>query len=79
MVFGLSAGANKALGPFVFRIINILSFANFPLNDMLTVFPIQMQREPCRTCFKIGEGHHRVMIDIRIVVLQASVLRAKFC
>ena len=47
MVFSPSAGADEALGPFVFRIINILSicqflFYLFPLNDMLTVFPIQM-------------------------------------
>ena len=47
MVFSPSAGADEALGSFVFRIINILSicqflFYLFPLNDMLTVFPIQM-------------------------------------
>ena len=47
MVFSPSAGVDEALGPFVFRIINILSicqflFYLFPLNDMLTVFPIQM-------------------------------------
>ena len=47
MVFSSSAGADEALGPFVFRIINILSicqflFYLFPSNDMFTVFPILM-------------------------------------
>ena len=47
MVFSPTAGADEALGPFVFRTINILSicqflFYLFPLNDMLTVFHIQM-------------------------------------
>ena len=51
MVFSPSAGADEALGPFVFRIINILSicqflFYLFPSNDMLTVFPIQMHLQP---------------------------------
>ena len=45
MVLSPSAGADEALGPFVFRIINILSncqflFYLFPLNDMLTVGPL---------------------------------------
>ena len=44
MVFSPSAGADEALGPFVYRIINIMSicqflFYLFPLNDMLTDFP----------------------------------------
>ena len=51
MVFSPNAGADEALGPFVFRIINILSicqfiFYLFPSNDMLTVFPIQMHWQP---------------------------------
>ena len=54
MVFSPSAGADEALGPFFFRIINILSncqflFYLFPSNDMLTVFPIQMHRQPMLT------------------------------
>ena len=54
MVFSPSAGADEALGPFVFRIINILSICQFlvylfPLNDMLTVFPIQMHWQPMLT------------------------------
>ena len=54
MVFSPSAGADEALGPFIFRIINILSicqflFYLFPSNDMLTVFPIQMHLQPMLT------------------------------
>ena len=54
MVFSPSAAADEALGPFVFRIINILSicqflFYLFPSNDMLTVFPIQMHWQPMLT------------------------------
>ena len=54
MVFSPSAGADEALGPFVFRIINILFicqflFYLFPLNDMLTVFTIQMHWQPMLT------------------------------
>ena len=68
MVFSPTAGADEALGPFVFRIINILSicqflFYLFPLNDMLTVFPIQTH------CRQIGQCPHSVMIYIHIVVL----------
>ena len=57
MVFSPSAGADEALGPFFFRIINILSicqflFYLFPLNGMLTVgplIPIQMHWQPMLT------------------------------
>ena len=31
------------------------------------------------TASKIGQGHHRVMIYINIVVLEATMLLAKFC
>ena len=30
------------------------------------------------TCRKIGQGHHRVIIFIYIVVLYSTILRAKF-
>ena len=54
MLFSPSVGADEDLGPFVFRIINILSicqflFYFFPSNDMLTVFPIQMYWQPMLT------------------------------
>ena len=54
MVFSPSAGADEALVPFDFRIINILSICQFliylfPSNDMLTVFPIQMHWQPMLT------------------------------
>ena len=42
---------------------------NFLLNDILTVFPIQMHDDLCCHCCKIGQGHHRAMINIQIVVL----------
>ena len=89
MVFSPSAGADEAIGPFVFRIINILSicqflFYLFPYNDMLTVrplIPIQMHWQPMLTLSSnttVGQGHHRVMIYIHIVVLEPSMLHAKF-
>ena len=34
-----------------------------------------MHLRPCR---KIGQGHHRVVIYIHIVVLESSILHAKF-
>ena len=41
---------------------------DFPLNDILTVLPIQT------TCRKIRQGHLRVMIYIYIVVLESLML-----
>ena len=56
MVFNPSAGADEALGPFsFFRIINNLSICEFPAgfnspsNGILTVFPIQLHRQPMLT------------------------------
>ena len=55
MVFSSSAGADEALGLFCFfRIFKIPSICHFscwlfPSNDILTVFPIQMHRQPMLT------------------------------
>ena len=56
MVFNTSVRADEAQGPFsFFRIINILSICqfpagfNFPSNDILTVFPIQIHGQPMLT------------------------------
>ena len=78
-------------GPFFFRIINIQSYCPFParlslLNDIIKVFPIKMHYLSSDTesiigdlcCRKICQGHHRVMIYIHIVVLEPSMLHAKF-
>ena len=50
MVFNSSAGADEALGPFsFFRQYSVhlpISSWLFPSNDILTVFPIQMHRQP---------------------------------
>ena len=71
-------------GPIFFRIIlkySVLlpiSCKTFTLNDILKVFPIQMHWGPMLTLRKKGQGQHRVMIYIHIVVLEPSMLHAKF-
>ena len=40
--------------------------------------PFKCIGDLCWPCHKIGEGHHRVMIYIYIVVLESSILHVKF-
>ena len=69
---------------YFFIIINILFICQFPSTDILTVLPIQRHRRQMLTLLlnrsrsyrKIGQGHHRVMIYIYIVVLESSILHA---
>ena len=50
----------------------------FPSNDILIVYPFKYIGNPCSPCLKIGQGHHRIMIYTYIVVLESSMLHAKF-
>ena len=59
---------------FLFIIINILSIGQFPagLSLQLTFqqfYPFKGIGNLCRTCRKIGQGHHRVMKYIHIMIL----------
>ena len=74
MVFSPSAGADEALGPFVFRIINILSicqflFYLFSSNDVNSFPHSNALATYVDLVAKIGQGHHRAMFYIYIVVL----------
>ena len=55
-----------------------ISYKVFPSNDILTVYQFKYIGNPCLPCLKIGQGHHRVMINIYIIVLESSLLHAKF-
>ena len=73
-------------GKMFFRNINIhcsvlflISCKFFPLKDIVTVFPhSNAQVTYVDLAVKIGQGHHRIMIYKNIVVLETSMLHAKF-
>ena len=50
----------------------------FPFKWHFNVFPISMLIRPTLTRHKIGQGHHRVIFHIYIVVLESSVFHVKF-
>ena len=68
----------KPLGHFFFQNNQYTVHTFFPSNDILTVYPFKYIGNPCLPCLKIGQGHHRVMIYTNIVVLESSMLHAKF-
>ena len=71
MYIASGCGQTDTWGPNVFRIIHLpISCKFFPKNDILTVFPIQMQWRPMLT---LGQGHPPwVKIYKHIVVPDAS-------
>ena len=78
MVFNSSAGANKALGPFSFFPESSIfrPFANFllafPFKCHFSSFPnsnAKATHVDLAILYKLGPGHHRVMIYIYIGAL----------
>ena len=70
-------GQMSPWGPIFFRIINIQSYCPFPAR--LKSFPYSNALATyVDLAVKKGQGHHRVMIYIHIVVLEPSILHAKF-
>ena len=66
---------------FINNIIQLIkSFAASvpPLNDFVTVFPIQTYRRPCSSCRKIGQGQPSLIIYIHFVELEPPLIHVKF-
>ena len=69
-VYCPGVGTDEPLGPIFFKELLIFSpTTHVTSNDCKKVFPIQMNWRPMLTLPKIGQGHHRVMIYIYIIVL----------
>ena len=55
-----------------------ISCKSFPSTDKFQLSPFKGIGNLCLPCLKIGQGHHRVMIYIYIVVLKPLMFHAKF-
>ena len=78
-VYSPGAGADNPPGAKIFHSVHLPIPSKFyPLNSILSFFPIQMHWRPKLTLPKVGQGHRRVMIYINFVELLSVMLHAKF-